>query len=170
MDSGVSLAVDEAAGVAALRYFARDGDFARAVREVTGADLPPTLAACEGWEGTVMLAWRSPTETLCVTGSGERLQALATRLAAAQDGQLVDLSGGLKVVRLSGERIADLLCRLGGTASVPPVGEARRSRLADVPVLAFSVRADETRLIVDRSYLPHLLAWSRATLLDFVDQ
>jgi hypothetical protein len=39
--------------------------------------------------------------------------------------------------------------------------------MADVPVLALSVRAGETLLIVDRAYLPHLLAWIRETMLDF---
>jgi hypothetical protein len=69
-------------------------------------------------------------------------------------------------VRLTGLGIANLLCRLGGTASVPAPGEARGSRIADVPVLAISVRAGETLLVVDRVYLPHLLAWIRETLLD----
>jgi len=59
---------------------------------------------------------------------------------------MVELTGGLQIVRLTGVRTADLLCRLGGTASVPAEGEARRSRLADVPVLALSVRTGETLL------------------------
>ena len=80
---------------------------------------------------------------------------------------MVELTGGLRIVRLTGLRIADLLSRLGGTASVPAPGEARRSRLADVPVLAISLRAGETLLVIDRVYLPHLLAWIRETLLDF---
>ena len=77
------------------------------------------------------------------------------------------MRGGLRIVRLTGQRIADLLSRLGGAASVPAVGEARRSRMADLAVLAISVRAGETLLVVDRVYLPHLLAWIRETLLDF---
>jgi len=80
---------------------------------------------------------------------------------------VVDLTGGVRIVRLTGVRIAELLCRLGGAASVPAAGEARRSRLADVPVLALAVRGGETFLLVDRAYLPHLLAWVRETLLDF---
>jgi hypothetical protein len=80
---------------------------------------------------------------------------------------MVELSGGVRIVRLTGHHIADLLCRLGGTASVPAPGEARPCRLADVPVLALSVRAGEALLAVDRGYLPHLLGWIRETLLDF---
>ena len=81
----------------------------------------------------------------------------------------MNLTGGLQVLRLTGDRIADLLCRLGGTACVPGAGEARRSRLADVPVLALCVRAGETLLVVDRGYAEHLLLWIRETLLDFPD-
>ena len=38
--------------------------------------------------------------------------------------------------------------------------------MADVPVLALSLRAAETLLLVDRSLLPHVLAWIPATLED----
>ena len=102
-----------------------------------------------------------------MTRSAARLAELTERLASATDGCVVDLSGATRIVRLTGLRIADLLCRLGGTASVPAPGEARRSRLADVPVLALSLRPGETLLAVDRAYLPHLLTWIRETLLDF---
>ena len=159
--------VEETLHVATLRYFDRTGPFADAVRSAVGVALPEPLAARELVEGHLILAWRSPTETLCVTRNAARLAELAARLADAADGCLIDLSGGVRIVRLTGLRIADLLCRLGGTASVPRAGEARRSRLADVPVLALSVRAGETLLAVDRAYLPHLLAWIRETLLDF---
>ena len=154
--------VEETLHVGTLRYFDRAGPFAEAVRSAVSAALPEPLAARELMEGHLILAWRSPTETLCVTRNPARLAELAARLADAADGCLIDLSGGVRIVRL-----ADLLCRLGGTASVPHAGEARRSRVADVPVLALSVRAGETLLAVDRAYLPHLLAWIRETLLDF---
>ena len=39
--------------------------------------------------------------------------------------------------------------------------------MADVPVLAISLCAGETLLVVERVYLPHLLGWIRETLLDF---
>ncbi len=158
--------VEETVHVATLRYFDRAGPFADAVRAATGMSLPEPLAARELTEGQLILAWRSPTETLCVTRSIARLTELTAQLAGAADGCIIDLSGGVRIVRLTGLRIADLLCRLGGTASVPGAGEARRSRLADVAVLALAVRAGETLLVVDRAYLSHLLAWIRETLLD----
>jgi hypothetical protein len=156
--------VEETMQVATLRYFAAAGPFAAAVATATGMPLPAALEARE--EAQLILAWRSPTETLCVTRSATRLAELGASLATCAEGCMVELTGGLRVVRLTGLRIADLLCRLGGTASVPAPGEARRSRIADLPVLALSVRAGETLLLVDRAHLPHLLAWIRETLLD----
>ena len=157
--------MEETMHVATLRYFTREGALADAVLREAGIPLPAVLEARE--EAELILAWRSPTETLCVTRSATRLAELGARLAACAEGCMVELTGGLRIVRLTGLGIADLLCRLGGTASVPAPGEARRSRMADVPVLAISLRAGETLLVVDRVYLPHLLGWIRETLLDF---
>jgi hypothetical protein len=159
--------VEEAMAVATLRYFDRGGSFAETVQAVTGAVLPGPLTAAELSDAQLILAWRSPTETLCIAASPARLAELLSRLAGAAEGCAVDLTGGVRIVRLTGARIADLLCRLGGAASVPAAGEARRSRMADVPVLAVAVRNDETLLAVDRGHLAHLLAWIRETLLDF---
>jgi hypothetical protein len=156
--------VEETMQVATLRYFSREGSFAAAVAAATGRSLPAALEAHE--QAQLILAWRSPSETLCVTRSSTRLAELGAALAACADGCMVELTGGLRVVRLTGLRIAELLCRLGSTASVPAPGEARRSRMADLPVLALSVRAGETLLLVERAHLPHLLAWIRETLLD----
>ena len=157
--------VEETMQVATLRYFTRAGPFAEAVRSETGMPLPGALEAREA--GPLILLWRSPTETLCVTRNAARLAELGTKLAAAAEGCMVDLTAGMQIVRLTGLRIPELLCRLGGTASVPAPGEARRSRVADVPVLTLSLRAGEALLLVDSAYLPHLLAWIRETLLDF---
>jgi hypothetical protein len=157
--------VDETIQVATLRYFTREGEVADAVRSATGMPLPAVLEARE--QAQLILAWRSPTETLCVTRSATRLAELGASLAASAEGCMVELTGGLRIVHLTGQGIADLLCRLGSRASVPHPGEARRSRMADVPVLAISLRAGETLLVVDRVFLPHLLAWIRETLLDF---
>jgi hypothetical protein len=159
--------VEEAMAVATLRYFDPAGPFAETVQAVTGAALPGPLAAAELYGAQLILAWRSPTETLCIARSPARLAELIDRLAGAVEGCAVDLTGGVRVVRLTGTRIADLLSRLGGAASWPAAGEARRSRMADVPVLAVAVRNDETLLAVDRGHLAHLLTWIRETVLDF---
>ena len=167
--AGLVVRVDEAMRAATLRYFEPGGGIAAAVREATGVPLPRPLEASRSPDGQLTLAWRSPNETLLFTPSGERLAELEARLASSPDGCLVDLSGGLKVLRITGERPAELLCRLGGTASVPHPGEARRSRLADVAVLALCLAPGEVLLVVDRAYLEHLSGWIRETLLDLAD-
>jgi heterotetrameric sarcosine oxidase gamma subunit len=167
--AGLSVRVEEALQVATLRYFAPDGEFAEAVHEVAGLALPRTQQALTASDGQLILAWRSPTETLCLAGDPARLVQIAARLAGLADGCLVSLSGGLKIVRVSGARSRELLCRLGGTGSIPRPGEARRSRMADVPVVALSLTAGETLLVVDRAYTEHLMGWIRETLLDFAD-
>jgi len=167
--AGLTLRLDETRQAAALRYFEAGGAFARAVHAATGVALPAVLGAVEAGAGELTLAWRSPRETLLLTPSAARLAQLEEQLAGAGEGCLVNLTGGVQVLRLTGDRIADLLRRLGGTACVPAAGEARRSRLADVPVLALCVRAGETLLVVDRGYAEHLLLWIRETLLDFPD-
>jgi heterotetrameric sarcosine oxidase gamma subunit len=159
--------VERAMAVATFRYFDRAGSFADALHAAIGMTLPEPLDARESADAQLILAWRSPTETLCLARSAAQLAELAARLGTADDACIVDLSGGVRIVRVTGDRIAELLCRLGGTASVPALGEARRSRLADVAVLALSVKPGETLLAIDRAYLPHLLAWIRETVLDF---
>ena len=149
--------------VAALRYFSPAGDFAGRLR-ASGLALPGTGQARE--EHGLILAWRSPTDTLCLAPAAHSLTDLARTLAGAADGCLVDLTGALALVQLAGERIADLVCRLGGSASLPRPGEARRSRLADVPVLALCVQEGEVSLLVERGFGEHLLGWIRATVLD----
>ena len=166
--TGLTVRVDETTQAAALRYFVRGGAFAAALQDSVGV-LPEGLQAAETRDGALILAWRSPTETLVLTGDPARLSDLEARVAQAADGCLVNLSGGLRVLRLTGERISDLLCRLGGTGSIPRPGEARRGRMADVPVLALCVRAGETLLVVDRAYAEHLMGWVHETLLDLAD-
>src|SRR3984893_16159117 len=147
--AGLCVHLDDAMHTAALRCFAGDSAFGAAVRELTALALPGVLQAACTADGQLLLAWRSPTETLCLTASAARLSDLEAKLAGPADGCRVNLSGGLQVLRVTGERISDLLTRLGGTASIPRPGEARRSRMADVPVLALSLREGETLLVVD---------------------
>lgn len=159
-----------------LRYFESAGPFAAAVAAVTGAPLPaplratvPVAAAADGSGPGLVLAWIRPTETLAFSEQAAPLAELSERLAQAAGGHVVDLTGGLKSFRLGGARVAELLSRLGGTTVAMGVGEARRGRLADVPVLAACVRAEETLLVVDRAYAEHLRGWIEATLADWTE-
>ena len=67
------------------------------------------------------------------------------------------------MLRAHGEGIPGLFARIGGQGTLPALGEARSSRLAEVPVLAIRVHPGEVLLIVDRVYAEHLKAWIRAS-------
>jgi sarcosine oxidase gamma subunit len=79
----------------------------------------------------------------------------------------VDQTGGLTVWEVTGGRARDLFERLGSAASMPPLGEARTSRMADLSVLAMRVEEAATLLVVDRLYAEHLLGWVEAIAADF---
>jgi heterotetrameric sarcosine oxidase gamma subunit len=163
---GLTVRPEEGVNAATLRYFDPAGEFALAVRAATGSQLPQPQQALASAAGDLVLAWRSPTETLLLAASAARLAQLEAQLAGAGGGCLVNLTGALTVFSVTGEDVAGLLCRLGGTACVPAAGEARRARLADVAVVTLALRPGEVRLIVERSYAPHLAGWIRETLLD----
>jgi heterotetrameric sarcosine oxidase gamma subunit len=165
------LTVDDIRGVqvACLRYFDPAGKFPGAVKEALGRPLPEPLradSATHGGDSEFILAWRSPTESVLLSTSRSAFLDVAKRLASAEDGCVVDQTGGLCAVRVSGAKAADLLCRLGASASIPGLGEARSSRLAELPVLTLCVRADTLILLVERVYIAHLLGWISKTAAD----
>lgn len=162
---GLEVETDAPLHAATLRYFEADGPFAAAVAAVTGKALPAPLMAAV-MPGLV-LAWLRPTETLALSEEGAPIAGLKERLADAAGGHVVDLTGGLKAIRLRGARGSQLLDRLGSTALALRAGEARRGRLADVQVLAIGTSADEVLLLVDRAYAEHLRGWIEATLAEW---
>ena len=154
----------DASGVATLRYFAADGAFAAAARTMLGAALPATQAGVNA--AGLLLAWRSPTETLVI---GADAGQLVPALADAPGGCCIDLTGGLQLLRVAGARSREFLCRLGGSGVVPRAGESRRGRLCDVAVQLIGLPAPdagEIMVVVERVYAPHLLGWIRETLAD----
>jgi hypothetical protein len=160
---GLEVSVDRQSALASLRYFDGGGDFAAMVRDVTGIGLPgvgeavavPGIANC-------VLAWRSPTETVLIADRGDVIEKFIARAAPVSDGCVIDQTGGIVMLRLRGERVRGLLRAIGGNASMPGQGEARGSRIAELPVLAVGLRAQEIVLLVERPYAAHLLGWLRA--------
>lgn len=167
---GVRVSFDQGIHVASLRYFDPSGAFSRTVQASIGMQLPDRLCAacatqCTG-AGTAVLAWRSPTETLLLCDGPALIARLQADVATQNDGCLVDQTGGMWVLRASGERIADLFARMGGQETLPATGAARRSRLAEIAVLALKVQPGEILLIVERLYVEHLMGWIRASAAD----
>jgi sarcosine oxidase gamma subunit len=165
------LAVDgiRAMQVASLRHFDAAGDFVAAAREIFGVPLPEPLRADTAnlrGEAKFILAWRSPTETLLLCADQSAFAHLKERFAGVPGGCVVDQTGGWCAVRVSGARAADLLLRLGTGVSMPGVGEARSSRLADLQVLTLCIQPGTLILLVERVYLSHFLGWATETMAD----
>jgi sarcosine oxidase gamma subunit len=165
---GVSVSLDRRMNVASLRYFDRGGAFAQKVRTTVGP-LPERLCAAHGVPEAgepVILAWRSSTETLLLCADDALLRKLETDVASCRDGCVVVQTGGARVLRASGARVADLFARMGGQSVLPALGGARRSRLAEIAVLAIRVQSDETLLVVERVYAEHLMEWILVSATD----
>lgn len=170
---GLEIETEVPLHAATLRYFeSAAGPFAAAVASATGTPLPAPLAVTvlpAGPAGGAVLAWVRPTETLALSEEAAPVVRLREELADAAGGYVVDLSGGLRAFRIRGPRWAQLLSRLGSGAVGLRLNEARRGRLADVPVLALSIRTEEALLVVDRAYAAHLGGWIGQTLADWFD-
>lgn len=171
--AGVRIAVVAEARVASLRYFDPGGRFGGALNQALAEPLPQVqraALAAPGQDGQMLLAWRSPTETLLLCASAAAFAELEQRLAGAGDGYLVDQTCGICVFRLQGERAAEFLQRFAATTAIPAVGEARGGRMADLHALTACVQAGEFLVFVERVYAAHLARWFRATAEDFSDQ
>jgi sarcosine oxidase gamma subunit len=168
---------DHALAIASLRYFDPAGAFAAEVGELVGGPLPHPLrahrrtfarAADAGTVGSeVVLAWRSPTETFLLTADAGWLGEVSNFAATRSDGCLVDQTGGILTLVLTGARAPNLLSRMGSTESIPVLGEARTGRLAELSVMSLCIRAGEILLLVERVYVRHLFGWIRETVADF---
>jgi sarcosine oxidase gamma subunit len=171
--------------VASLRYFDSVGSYAIEVAGVLGGPLPEPLrahrripvmvddraeAVAEGAPrptSALMLAWRSPTETLLITADATWLAEAGRFTANRSDGCLVDQTGGILALVLEGARASDLMLRLGSTDAIPAPGEARTGRLAELSVMSLCTRPGEILLLVERVYARHLMGWIRETIADF---
>ena len=167
---GVSVTADRGLLIASLRYFDHAGEFAAAVREAVGRALPEPLRAFQIGSATqgsyVILAWRSPTETLLLSNGRAAFEELERQLAAAPDGCMVNQTGGICVLRVRGEQAGNLLLRLGAATAIASLGEARSGRLAELQVLTARVSPEECLLLVERVYANHLFEWIAATAAD----
>jgi len=167
---GLSVTLRREFKVASLRYFDAQGPVAATMRSAVGGPLPQEQQAVSypAGAGELILAWRSPTETWVMTTDGATFAAITAAMASdSPAGCLVDQTGGLWAWKLSGVRTTDLLARLGSMASIPALGEARGSRVAELAVLMLCVKAGEIVLLAERVYSEHLLGWISETAEDF---
>lgn len=167
---GMWIFQDPSLHLASLRYFDPNDVFSRSMQALLGVPLPEVCRASWAPEisriDTTVLAWRSPTETLLLCDGPAVILRLQAHVDALNDGCVVDQTGGLLALRAKGERIAELFARIGGHGVLPARGEARRSRIADIPVLTIQVQSGEFLLVVERVYAEHLMNWLRVNAAD----
>ncbi|MBS0376927.1 MAG: hypothetical protein JSS29_00465 [Proteobacteria bacterium] len=161
---GITATVEHGLPVLSLRYFDAEGEFAAAAARAAGVPLPGPGHVVRS--GPFIMAWRSPTETLCLAAQEAALAFIEQALADHPGGCTVELTGALSAVHLEGVRLDDVVSRLGGLAGAPAVGATARARLADVPVLVLRLETEGASLLVERPLAEHLEGWIRETLLD----
>lgn len=167
---GMRIFQDPGLHLASLRYFDPNDVFSRSTQALLGVPLPGVCRAICAPEvasiDTTVLAWRSPTETLLLCDGPTVILQLQALVDSSNDGCVVDQTGGLLALRAQGEGITELFTRIAGHGTLPALGEARRSRMAEVPVLAIQVQLGEILLIVERVYAEHLMNWLRVSAAD----
>lgn len=135
-------------GMVTLRGDLSDAGFAKALRGVTGLDLPGQGAITgPGPAPSDRLAWMSPDELLlfCDASSAPARAADLAKALAGQHALVADVTDARAVFRLEGEAAREVMSKLT-PADVSPAafgpGRMRRTRLAQVPA-AFHM-PDET--------------------------
>jgi hypothetical protein len=169
--AGVSVRPDRSLRIGSLRHFDSAGAFVEGLAGLMGGALPKPLEVVRRWSAAggseILLGWRSPTETLMISGCAAIFAAVERYAVDRSDGCFVDQSSGVRAWMVSGDRCRELLTRLGAPTAIPAPGGCVTGRLAELTVTSLSLRSGETLLLVERVYSAHLMAWIRATLADF---
>lgn len=143
-------------GMITLRGDLGSDEVRKAASEIAGVEFPDRRGA--GWLDGKGLCWMSPDEVLIVLPRGEVGVAL-DRLASALAGHhhlAVDVSDARAVFALEGEpgAMRDVLAKLTPadlSASALPVGEIRRTRLAQVSAAIWFQDESRAEVICFRS-------------------
>ena len=147
-----------------LRGRGNNTGFIAAVLKVFGVE-PPVEANTVIEAGDKRIFWLGPDEWLVVTPAGQQGQTRAD-LAAALAGvhsSVVDNSSGLTLVRISGERAAELLatdCPLDLHPRVFKPGQCAQTRLAKAGMTVTPLAdGNGFDIIIRRSFADYLLRW-----------
>jgi len=142
------------------------GALGDAVRAVIGADLPARRQIVA--EGARACAWMSPDELLLMLPRGDVPAAMGqlAQMLAGVHHLAADVSDARAVLRVSGPLAREVLAKLTPADVSPqalPVGEMRRTRLAQVAAAVRVIAEGEIEVICFRSvarYMFDLLAMS----------
>ncbi|WGW05837.1 sarcosine oxidase subunit gamma family protein [Tropicibacter oceani] len=141
-------------GMITLRGDLSNAALVKAATAVAGVKMPGLRgASCNGDHG---ILWMSPDEVLVLCPHAEVATAVAT-LGAALQGQhalVADVSDARAVFALKGAMTREVLAKLTPADMSPeglPVGELRRTRLAQVAAALWLRDKDEAQVICFRS-------------------
>jgi hypothetical protein len=173
-EAGLSIHPVTPLWIASIRFFDAAGEYMRGLAGWVGGPMPGPLQVLRhagNPRGTmpdsqILLASRSPNEILLMCGQARVVAALEDFAAGRGDGCVVNQTGAYRGWEIAGERAPEFWSRLG-SASLPALGEARMSRVAELTVMTSSVEAGSTLVLVDRLYSDHLAGWMAETLRDF---
>lgn len=159
---GVHLKEQKLLGHLILRMNADNAAQLAVVEQVLGVALPvQPLSSAE--QGEYVIRWMSPDEWL-ITVPGAEAFDIETRFREAMAGHymLVNNSGGATVLRLSGDRVVDLLKK-----SIPvdlhdsefPVGKVVSTVFAKAGATVRRVADNEFELVIRRSFADYIWLW-----------
>ena len=160
--AGVTLREKKLLGHLILRGDASDANFAGAVHQALGLELPVALTLVA--RGDTSLQWLGPDEWLLIVPSGEEF-AVEQKLRAALDGQhiaIVNVSGGQTVVELSGAKAREVLMKSSSYDVHPsnfPVGKAVGTTFAKSQLVIRHTGEETWELLVRRSFADYIWLW-----------
>ncbi|MBK0398946.1 sarcosine oxidase subunit gamma [Limibaculum sp. M0105] len=164
IDRGHLVRVEEAGltGMIGLRGDLSSSQMAKAVRAVTGTDVPGVLRVEAGKKGRAV--WMSPDELLLLVAPAEATAGLAAAEAALEGvhAMALDLSDARVVFRLKGGAVAEVLAK-GAPVDLReqafPVGTARRTHLGGIAVGLWRLGDEDWEVVCFRSLAHHLADW-----------
>ncbi|MGO2355682.1 MAG: sarcosine oxidase subunit gamma [Marinomonas foliarum] len=159
---GVTFKEEALMGLITLRLNAENADQLGAAEKALGVALP-TQPLTSVVEGDVSVRWISPDEWLVVV-PGLKAFEVETALHAELSGhyQVVNISGGWTIYKLSGENVVDVLKKSTIVDVHPskfPVGKVVTTTFAKSGAIIRRSGESEFELVVRRSFADYLWLW-----------
>lgn len=161
---GVILREKAFLGYLTLRGNAADAAFAEAVEQVLGVPLPTTpMALHQNTQKGSSILWISPDEWLIqLPGGTEYETELALRAELSGHFAVVNVSGGVTLLTLSGPKARDVLHKSTGYDVHPrnfPVGKGVTTTFAKATAIIRRPSENTWELLVRRSFADYCYRW-----------
>jgi sarcosine oxidase subunit gamma len=149
-------------GLLTLRCNAGDAKQVKAVKKLLGVDLPTQPLSCGEADGTV-IRWMSPDEWL-ISMDSSKVFDIESAFNDDMPGHyaLVNVSGGLTTLMVSGEHAVDVMKKsvsMDFHLSVFPVGKVVSTVMAKSSATIRRTAEDSFELTIRRSFADYLWLW-----------